>query len=217
MQDRVLETQFGWPLYLSHTPNRRTIYNFPMQGNGAEMLRLATMRLCEAGIIPSMLVHDAILLEADSEEQIAHAMEIMEWAGATSVTALRSASMSSAWYRWSLPRQAPGCREDLGDDHAGATRGGRVAERTVTMTKPRRFVTAHGRRIEVEEVAIPGLENGKQKPSLGQRFAMLTEERLKVIGKGANGSCRLGHLQLPFGGQLEKPPAAGQTDERGAR
>jgi hypothetical protein len=55
------------------------------------------------------------------------------------------------------------------------------------MTKRRRFVTAHGRRIEVEEVAIPGLENGKQKPSLGQRFAMLTEERRKLL-KGANGA-----------------------------
>ena len=81
MQDRELETQFGWTLYLSHTPNRRTIYNFPMQGNGAEMLRLATTRMCEAGIIPSMLVHDAILLEADSEEQIAQAVQIMERAG----------------------------------------------------------------------------------------------------------------------------------------
>ena len=82
MQDRELETQFGWPLYLSHSPNRRTIYNFPMQGNGAEMLWLAATRMCEAGIIPSMLVHDAVLLEADSEEQIAHAVEIMERAGA---------------------------------------------------------------------------------------------------------------------------------------
>jgi hypothetical protein len=52
-----------------------------MQGNGAEMLRLAAMRMCEAGIIPNMLVHDAILLEATSEEQIAHAVEIMERAG----------------------------------------------------------------------------------------------------------------------------------------
>ena len=82
MLERVLETQFGWPLYLSHTPNLRTIYNFPMQGNGAEMLRLAATRMCEANIIPSMLVHDAILLEADSEEQVAHAKEIMERAGA---------------------------------------------------------------------------------------------------------------------------------------
>jgi DNA polymerase I len=81
MQDRELETQFGWTLYLSHTPNRRTIYNFPMQGNGAEMLRLAATRMCEAGIVPSMLVHDAVLLEADSEEQIAQAVQIMERAG----------------------------------------------------------------------------------------------------------------------------------------
>ena len=51
------------------------------------------------------------------------------------------------------------------------------------MSKPkpkRRFVTAHGRRIEVEEVAIPGLEQ-KAQPSGGQRFAMLTEERLKLL------------------------------------
>ena len=52
-----------------------------MQGNGAEMLRLAARRLCEAGIVPSMLVHDAVLLEADNEEQIAHAIEIMKAAG----------------------------------------------------------------------------------------------------------------------------------------
>jgi len=48
-----------------------------MQANSAEMLRLATWRLCEAGIIPSMLIHDGILLEVDNREQIAHAIEIM--------------------------------------------------------------------------------------------------------------------------------------------
>ena len=81
MLARRIESVFGWPLHLSHSPNRRTLYNFPMQANGAEMLRLATWRLCEAGIVPSMLVHDAVLLEADSEEQIAHAVEIMKSAG----------------------------------------------------------------------------------------------------------------------------------------
>ena len=81
MQDRKMKSVFGWPLYLSSSPNRRTLYNFPMQSGGAEMLRLAAVRLCDAGIIPSMLVHDAILLEADSEEQIAHAAEIMKQAG----------------------------------------------------------------------------------------------------------------------------------------
>ena len=42
---------------------------------------LATVRLCEAGLVPSMLVHDAILFELDNEEQIEHAKEIMRWAG----------------------------------------------------------------------------------------------------------------------------------------
>ena len=62
-------------------PNRRTLYNFPMQSGGADMLRLAAVRLCETGIVPSMLVHDAVLLEATSEEQIAAAVEIMKGAG----------------------------------------------------------------------------------------------------------------------------------------
>jgi DNA polymerase-1 len=81
MLERRMETVFGWPLYLSSSPNQRTLYNFPMQANGAEMLRLAAWRMCEAGIVPSMLVHDGILLEAHSEEQVAHAMEIMRVAG----------------------------------------------------------------------------------------------------------------------------------------
>ena len=75
------ETVFGWPLHISSSPNKRTLYNFPMQGNGAEMLRLAAWRLCEAGIVPNMLVHDGLLLEVQSEEQIEHAKEIMRVAG----------------------------------------------------------------------------------------------------------------------------------------
>src|SRR4029453_12120196 len=81
MLDRRLESVFGWPLHLSTSPNKRTLYNFPMQSGGAEILRLAAWRLCEAGLIPNMLVHDAILLELDNEEQVAHAIEIMRKAG----------------------------------------------------------------------------------------------------------------------------------------
>jgi DNA polymerase-1 len=81
MLDRKIETKFGWPLQISHSPNKRTLYNFPMQGNGAEMLRLAAWRMCEAGIIPNMLIHDGILLEARSEQEITHAIEIMKAAG----------------------------------------------------------------------------------------------------------------------------------------
>ena len=81
MLDRQIESVYGWKLYISNSPNKRALYNFPMQSGGAEMLRLAAVRLCEAGLVPSMLVHDAVLLEADNEEQIALAVEIMKGAG----------------------------------------------------------------------------------------------------------------------------------------
>jgi DNA polymerase family A len=81
MLDRRIESCYGWPLHLSHSPNRRTLYNFPMQSGGAEMLRLATVRLCAAGVVPIMLVHDGILFEETSWERIEHAREIMLSAG----------------------------------------------------------------------------------------------------------------------------------------
>ena len=81
MLERKIESVFGWPLYLSTSPNQHTLYNFPMQSGGAEMLRLATMRLCDAGIVPTMLIHDGILLEETSKEWIEHAKEIMRSAG----------------------------------------------------------------------------------------------------------------------------------------
>ena len=81
MLDRRIESAFGWPLRISSSPNKRTLYNFPMQSNGAEMLRLAAWRVCEAGIVPNMLIHDGILIEARSKEEIAHTIEIMRAAG----------------------------------------------------------------------------------------------------------------------------------------
>jgi DNA polymerase I len=81
MLDRRIESSFGWPLQLTTSPNKRTLYNFPCQSDGAEMLRLATWRLTEAGIVPVMLVHDGILLEVKNREQIEQAKEIMRAAG----------------------------------------------------------------------------------------------------------------------------------------
>jgi DNA polymerase-1 len=81
MLDRQIESVYGWTLYLSSSPNRRTLYNFPMQSSGADMLRLAACRLCDAGLVPNMTAHDAVLLEVNNEEQIEHAKEIMSQAG----------------------------------------------------------------------------------------------------------------------------------------
>jgi DNA polymerase family A len=83
MLQRSIASEYdGWPLHLSHSPNKRTLYNFPMQSGGAEMLRLAANRLCEADLVPIMLVHDGILFELENGEQVAHAIEIMRIAGA---------------------------------------------------------------------------------------------------------------------------------------
>jgi DNA polymerase I len=81
MLERRIESVFGWPLRISTSPNQRTLFNFPMQSGGAEMLRLAAWRLCEAGIIPCMLIHDGILFEATDREQVEHVKEIMRAAG----------------------------------------------------------------------------------------------------------------------------------------
>jgi DNA polymerase family A len=81
MLERKIESVFGWPLRISTSPNIRTLYNFPMQSGGAEMLRLAAWRMCEAGIVPIMLIHDGILLEETEPERIEHAKEIMLQAG----------------------------------------------------------------------------------------------------------------------------------------
>ena len=77
MLERETTTVFGWPLRIRTSPNQRTLYNFGCQANGAEMLRLAAMGLCDAGIVPSMLVHDGILLELRDRGQIEQANDII--------------------------------------------------------------------------------------------------------------------------------------------
>src|SRR6516164_9866749 len=47
--------------------NPRSFRNFPMQGNGAEMLRLACCLLTERGIRVCAPVHDALLVEGPAD------------------------------------------------------------------------------------------------------------------------------------------------------
>ena len=77
MLERRIETSHGWPLHISTSPNQRTLGNFKLQGGGAEMLRWATVQLCDAGIVPCMLIHDGILFEESDPEKIEYAREIM--------------------------------------------------------------------------------------------------------------------------------------------
>jgi hypothetical protein len=81
MSTRKIESSYGWPLRLTHTPNKRSLLNFPMQSDGAEMLRQWTVRLRDAGIVPIMLVHDGILFEETDPRRIEEAREIMRAIG----------------------------------------------------------------------------------------------------------------------------------------
>lgn len=81
MLRRRIESSYGWSIRISHSPNQRSLLNFPMQSDGAEMLREATVRLCDAGIVPIMLVHDGILFEETDPRKIEEATEIMRAVG----------------------------------------------------------------------------------------------------------------------------------------
>jgi hypothetical protein len=75
-----LWTVFGWQLFTAQDPNPRSWRNFPMQANGAEMLRLAICLMTEAGVEVCAPVHDAVLIGAPVSEldaQIAIARRCM--------------------------------------------------------------------------------------------------------------------------------------------
>lgn len=63
-----LHTVFGWTVHAGEQPNPRSLRNFPMQGNGAEMMRLACCLATERGIGLCCPVHDALLIEANVGE-----------------------------------------------------------------------------------------------------------------------------------------------------
>jgi hypothetical protein len=58
-----LQTVFGWQVHVGPRANPRSLANFPMQANGAEMLRLACCLATERGVAICAPVHDALLVE----------------------------------------------------------------------------------------------------------------------------------------------------------
>jgi DNA polymerase I-like protein with 3'-5' exonuclease and polymerase domains len=62
-----LWTVFGWRVSVGPQANPRSLANFPMQSNGAEMLRLACCLATESGIEVCAPIHDAVLVEGDSD------------------------------------------------------------------------------------------------------------------------------------------------------
>ncbi len=67
-----IKTTYGWRLNvtkkLQKEINTRSLRNFPMQANGAEMMRLATIFATRAGVEICAPVHDAFLIEADEDD-----------------------------------------------------------------------------------------------------------------------------------------------------
>lgn len=80
-----LWTTLGWELRADGVVNPRSVRNFPMQANGAEILRLACIYLTEAGIRVCAPVHDAVLIESRGnalEATVNQAMDLMVEASA---------------------------------------------------------------------------------------------------------------------------------------
>ena len=67
MLNGSLHTVFGWRVQVPANANPRSLRNFPMQANGAEMLRLACCLATERGIEVCAPVHDAVLISAPLE------------------------------------------------------------------------------------------------------------------------------------------------------
>jgi DNA polymerase I len=57
-----LHTVFGWHVHVGENVNPRSLRNFPMQANGAEMMRIACCLATERGIEVCGPVHDALLI-----------------------------------------------------------------------------------------------------------------------------------------------------------
>jgi hypothetical protein len=81
-----VHTVLGWQQYFANDPNPRAIRNFPMQANGAEMLRLACCLATEAGVEVVAPVHDAVMIVAPLsriEEDVAKMQTAMAIASRT--------------------------------------------------------------------------------------------------------------------------------------
>jgi DNA polymerase I len=64
MSTSVLHTAFGWHFHVGEVSNPRSLRNFLMQGNGAEMMRIAACLATERGIEVCAPIHDAFLIAA---------------------------------------------------------------------------------------------------------------------------------------------------------
>jgi DNA polymerase I len=80
----AMHTVFGWRRWIARDPNSRSLMNFPMQANGAEMMRIAAIAATEVGLEVCAPVHDAFLITAPLgrlDEDVALMRSLMSRAG----------------------------------------------------------------------------------------------------------------------------------------
>ena len=84
MLNNEMLTVFGWKRRMKANDKPMSLMNFPMQANGAEMMRIAAIAATEAGIEVCAPVHDAFLImapEAEIDEKVAQMQQLMSKAG----------------------------------------------------------------------------------------------------------------------------------------
>jgi hypothetical protein len=67
LSGRIL-TPLAWGMEISPTTRKTTLFNFPMQATGADLMRLVAIRLVERGVRLLATIHDAFLIEAPLAE-----------------------------------------------------------------------------------------------------------------------------------------------------
>ena len=90
-----LYTTFGWTLHLGPQVNSRSLRNFPMQANGAEMLRVACCLATEHGIRVCAPVHDALLIEVPLDRLDESVFEVQHQMAAASRVVLDGFTLRS--------------------------------------------------------------------------------------------------------------------------
>jgi hypothetical protein len=77
ISQRRLETVWGWRMRVLRSARKGTLFNFPMQANGAEMLRLACCYAVDRNIPIIAPLHDAVMIEglASDIDDIAREMQ----------------------------------------------------------------------------------------------------------------------------------------------
>jgi len=102
MATNEMMSVFGWRRHVGRTPKIPSLMNFPMQANGAEMMRIAAIAATEAGIEVVAQVHDAFMIVAPLhrlDEDVARMRAMMTAAG-RAVTAGLDIRTEAKMVRW---------------------------------------------------------------------------------------------------------------------